>query len=98
MRTFAGSWIRFAFCSVALASMLSACGGGGSGAAPAQGSAGGAPVSSGNTAPTISGTAGTSATAGQAYSFTPTASDADHDTITFTIANKPSWAAFNGKT
>lgn len=100
MRTFAGSWIRFAFCSVALASLLAACGGGGgSGTAPAQGSAGGGgPVSSGNRAPTISGTAGTSATAGQAYSFTPAAADADHDMITFTIANKPSWAAFDGKT
>jgi len=34
-------------------------------------------------------------TAGQAYQFKPTAADADKDTVTFTIANKPAWAAFN---
>jgi hypothetical protein len=82
--------------------MLAACGGGGgSGSTPtAQASPGGgaAPVGAGNTAPTISGTAGKTATAGQAYSFTPTAADADHDMITFTIANKPAWAAFDAKT
>ncbi len=49
----------------------------------------------GNTAPTISGSAQASVTAGQAYQFKPTAADADHDTVTFTIANKPAWAAFN---
>jgi hypothetical protein len=34
-------------------------------------------------------------TSGQAYSFAPTATDADNDTVTFTIANKPAWAAFD---
>ena len=33
--------------------------------------------------------------AGTAYSFTPTASDPDGNTLTFSIANKPSWATFN---
>jgi hypothetical protein len=37
-------------------------------------------------------------TAGQAYQFKPTAADADKDVITFTIANKPAWAAFNATT
>jgi hypothetical protein len=37
-------------------------------------------------------------TAGQDYAFKPTAADADQDTVTFTIANKPSWAAFNATT
>jgi hypothetical protein len=37
-------------------------------------------------------------TAGQAYQFRPTAADADKDTVTFTIANKPAWAAFNATT
>jgi hypothetical protein len=50
---------------------------------------------SGNNAPTITGTAPAAATAGQGYSFKPTAADADKDAVTFTIANKPSWAAFN---
>jgi hypothetical protein len=48
-----------------------------------------------NTAPTISGTPASMVTAGQAYSFTPSASDADGDTLTFSITNKPSWASFS---
>jgi hypothetical protein len=48
-----------------------------------------------NRAPTISGTPPTSVTAGTAYSFTPSASDADNDTLGYTIANMPSWATFN---
>jgi hypothetical protein len=51
-----------------------------------------------NRAPTISGTAPTSVTVGSAYSFQPTASDADGDKLTFSIANKPSWATFNTTT
>jgi hypothetical protein len=46
----------------------------------------------------ISGNPPTSVTAGQAYSFQPTASDADGDTLAFTIQNKPSWATFNTTT
>ena len=34
-------------------------------------------------------------TAGQSYSFSPSAADADKDAVTFTIANKPSWATFS---
>jgi hypothetical protein len=48
-----------------------------------------------NVAPTISGTPITTATTGAAYSFTPSAADANHDTLTFAIQNKPSWATFN---
>ncbi|MGQ0430459.1 MAG: putative Ig domain-containing protein [Gammaproteobacteria bacterium] len=51
-------------------------------------------VEAGNSAPVISGTPGTSIVEGQAYSFTPTASDADGDTLTFSIINRPSWATF----
>jgi Putative Ig domain len=51
-----------------------------------------------NAPPTITGTAGTAAIAGQAYQFTPSASDADQDPVTFTISNKPSWATFNSST
>ena len=46
-------------------------------------------------APKISGSPATSATVGQAYSFQPTASDADRNTLTFSIANMPGWASFN---
>jgi hypothetical protein len=52
-------------------------------------------VASANSAPTISGAPPTSVTAGQAYSFRPTASDPDGQTLTFSIANKPVWANFS---
>ncbi len=48
-----------------------------------------------NTLPVISGTPLTSIRAGQTYSFTPTASDSDNDTLIFMIRNKPSWATFD---
>lgn len=52
----------------------------------------------GNRVPTISGQPGTSVPAGTAYAFTPTAADADGDTLAFSIANKPSWASFSTST
>jgi hypothetical protein len=55
-------------------------------------------VSQPNRAPTISGTPATTATVGTAYTFTPTASDPDGDTLTFSIANKPAWATFSTST
>ncbi len=48
-----------------------------------------------NTAPVISGTPATSVTAGSAYSFKPSASDANGDALTFSIQNKPTWASFS---
>jgi hypothetical protein len=48
-----------------------------------------------NTAPKISGTPVTSIREGQAYSFKPTASDADKDTLSYSITNVPSWATFS---
>jgi hypothetical protein len=51
-----------------------------------------------NRAPTISGTPATSVNAGSAYSFQPTAADADSDTLAFSIQNKPSWATFSTST
>ena len=51
-----------------------------------------------NRAPVISGTPPTSVTQGTAYSFQPTASDADSDPLTFSIANRPSWATFSTTT
>jgi hypothetical protein len=51
-----------------------------------------------NTAPTISGTPVTSATVGVAYAFQPTASDADGNTLTYSIANRPAWATFSSTT
>lgn len=51
-----------------------------------------------NRAPTISGTPATSVVAGVAYSFQPTASDADGNALTFSISNRPSWATFSTST
>ncbi len=48
-----------------------------------------------NSAPTISGSPAKAVTEGTQYSFTPGASDADGDNLSFSITNKPSWAAFN---
>jgi hypothetical protein len=84
---------RFRSSAAALAGviLLQGCGGGD----------GGEPTASAidtNHAPTISGSPPTSAQAGQAYSFTPTASDADGDTLSFSISNKPAWATFNAST
>ncbi len=51
-----------------------------------------------NTPPKITGTPATSVQAGATYSFQPAASDADGDTLTFSIANQPSWASFSTTT
>jgi len=48
-----------------------------------------------NKAPTITGTPATTVQAGTAYSFKPTAADADNDTLTYSISGKPSWATFS---
>ena len=55
-------------------------------------------ATTGNHAPTITGTPATTATVGAAYSFRPTASDADGNALTFTIANKPAWTTFSAST
>jgi hypothetical protein len=56
------------------------------------------PASGGNRPPVISGTPAPSVTVGQAYSFTPTASDPDGQALTFSVANRPSWATFSSAT
>ena len=51
-----------------------------------------------NSAPVISGSPPLQVTEGQPYSFTPTASDADRDVLTFSIDKPPSWAIFDTAT
>lgn len=51
-----------------------------------------------NRAPTIQGRPDVAVLTGNIYSFTPTASDLDGDTISFSIQNKPSWATFDTNT
>lgn len=65
----------------------------GDGEPPANDGSGGSGNS--NNAPTISGAPATSINAGQSYSFTPSASDPDGDSLTFSVSNLPAWASFN---
>ena len=51
-----------------------------------------------NTPPAISGTPPTSIDANSTYSFTPTSSDADGDSLTFSVSGLPGWANFNNAT
>lgn len=51
-----------------------------------------------NRAPTISGSPSASVTAGQSYAFAPSASDADGDSLGFSIQNRPVWATFSTST
>ncbi|MGD9163150.1 MAG: cadherin domain-containing protein [Chromatiales bacterium] len=55
-------------------------------------------VIEGNQPPTIGGIPETSVLGHTAYSFIPTASDADSDPLTFSITNKPTWASFDSQT
>jgi len=48
-----------------------------------------------NVPPVISGAPVTSVAPGSQYSFTPSASDANGDTLRFAIANRPGWASFD---
>lgn len=50
------------------------------------------------TAPSISGTPSPSAIVGVPYAFVPGAQDADGDTLSFSIENKPAWMWFNRST
>ena len=52
-------------------------------------------VTTNNTGPSISGTPPTEVGAGEAYTFTPQASDPDGDTLRFSISGIPSWASFD---
>jgi hypothetical protein len=51
-----------------------------------------------NRAPTIAGSPPTSAREGLAYSFAPVAADADGDSLSFSVTNRPAWATFNAST
>jgi hypothetical protein len=99
-------WLSLTLCA---ALSLTACGGDeeeeAAAAAPATSSSTTAPSGSptassgsGNRAPTIAGTPPTSTLQGRQYSFTPSATDADGNPLTFSIANRPTWASFNSAT
>jgi len=76
------------------ASLLVACSGG----ANSTSSSNVNPAPPPNNSPTISGTPALAVTRDQAYDFTPTASDPDGDTLSFSISNMPAWARFDSLT
>jgi hypothetical protein len=82
-------------CLILTSALLSGCGGGGDGDSSSNVNP---PTSSTNAAPTMTGTPGSTAVVGQAYSFQPAAADANGDALTFKVANLPSWATFNAQT
>ena len=79
---------------------LAGCGGGDDEAAATStgGDGGGGGSGGGNQAPTISGTPLGAVVQGTAYAFTPTASDPDGNTLSFSVTNLPTWASFNATT
>jgi hypothetical protein len=87
-RNYLPGWIAGLIVSTVV---LGGCGGGGGGS-----DSGSANAPGGNAAPTVGGTP-SSAVVGQAYSFQPSAADANGDRLTFSVANLPSWATFNAE-
>lgn len=91
---------------VATALVITACGGGGGGGGAASSAAAVPPASQTasaaptprNSAPVVSGSLQSDATAGSTYTFQPSAYDPDGDPIEFQVANKPSWATFDSRT
>lgn len=53
------------------------------------------PVEPSNNVPTISGVPSSSVLMGEQYSFTPSASDADNDPLTFDVQGEPNWLTIN---
>lgn len=105
-----GKWFKAGgLVALAMTSIItSGCGGGGGGGSSAGTSSGttsgggtstGSGTSTGaNSAPTISANPATQASIGTVYTLAPQASDADGDTLAFSIQNKPTWAEFNTST
>ena len=92
---------RTAICLLLAASVvISACGGSSSGGSSGGGSSGNGPVSPQppNTGPSISGNPDSFLYAGQAYDFAPVASDAEGDSLSFSISGMPAWLSFNDAT
>jgi hypothetical protein len=94
-----GKWLQRGglFALVMTGLVTAGCGGGGGGGDSGTAASGNS-ASGTNSAPKISGTASTTAAVGSAYSATPQATDADGDTLAFSIQNKPAWASFNTAT
>lgn len=99
-RSIFGKWPRRGgLIALAMTTILtSACGGGGGGGDSSASTANSGTSAGANSPPTISATPATQASIGSAYTLAPQASDADGDTLAFSIQNKPSWAQFSTST
>jgi hypothetical protein len=84
-------WKRISL--TAAVGLVAACGGGSGGGGKTS-----LPVDLPNSPPQIVGTPIGTALVGQLYRFTPSATDADGDTLTFRIENRPDWATFSPST
>jgi hypothetical protein len=93
LRMFAGSLLIVLSTSVALAAPPAGKGGGRSNNTKFSNT-----CQASQATPTISGSPSTRTTEGMAYSFTPSASDANCDPLTFSIDGKPAWASFDAST
>lgn len=91
-----GGLVAFAMTTI----IISGCGGGGGGGSSGAtaNSSGTGSSATGNSAPTISASPTAEVAVGSAYSLTPQATDADGDTLAFSIQNKPQWAQFSTST
>ena len=83
-------------CVLITASILTACGGGGG--ADDSGDNTNTPPTSTNSAPSISGDPSTAVIIDTLWSFTPSASDPDDDSLTFAVENLPQWATLDSQT
>jgi predicted small lipoprotein YifL len=91
LRSRSAARIRGAFAAAMIAFALTSCGG--SGAQPIS-----TPPTTQNTPPTLTGTPPATVVAGAAYSFQPSASDADGDVLIFSAQNLPKWLTLNSQT
>lgn len=81
------------------AAFLCACGGGGGSSEPADATPVGPGNGTGNpSAPIIAGTPITLTWEGETYVFSPSASDADGDPLSFDVVNAPAWASLDAVT
>jgi hypothetical protein len=85
---------------IAVTLMLAGCGGDESEDAVAAAAPPTSPSGSieANRLPTITGSPRSTVMQGTAYAFTPNAADPDGNLLTFTVLNKPAWAAFDSST